>query len=74
MPLNVPAQVTIYHSNLSSIKLNATVVRNEENGVGMQVTNLTASSFVQLRNIIIDNTHDPDVALMETYNMLKCIN
>jgi PilZ domain len=74
MPLHVPVQVTIYHSNLTSIKINATVVRNEENGVGIEITNVTASSFVQLRKIIIDETHDPDTALAETYKMLRYIN
>jgi hypothetical protein len=74
IPLNVPVKVTIYHSNLTAIKLNAAVVRNEENGVGMQITNVTASSFVKLRNIIIDNTNDPNVALLEMYKMLKYIN
>jgi hypothetical protein len=74
MPLNVPVQVTIYHSNLTSIKLNATVVRNEDTGVGMQITNVTTSSFVKLRDIIIDQTHDPDAVLVETYKMLKYIN
>ena len=74
IPLNVPVQITLSHSNLSSLKLNAVAVRKEENGVGVQITNLTASSFVQLRNIIIDYTNDPDAALLETYKMLKYIN
>ena len=38
IPLNIPVNVTIYHSNQSSLKVKAWVVRREENGVGLQNT------------------------------------
>ena len=74
IPLNIPVNVTVYHSNMPSLKVNAWVVRKEENGVGLQINNLNVNSFVQLRNIISENCNDQDVVLQETYKMLECIN
>lgn len=74
IPLNIPVHVTVYHSNLSSLKVNAWVVRREENGVGLQIKDLNVDSFVQLRNIITENCKDQGAVLQETYKMLKCIN
>ena len=74
IPLNIPVHVTVYHSNQSSLKVNAWVVRREENGVGLQINNLNVNSFVQLRNIVTENSKDQGVVLQETYKMLECIN
>ena len=74
IPLNIPVQVTVYHSNLRSLKVNAWVVRREENGVGLQINNMNVNSFVQLRNIVTENSKDQDAVLQETYKMLDCIN
>jgi hypothetical protein len=74
IPLNIPVHVTVYHSNMSSLKVNACVVRSEESGVGLQINNLNVNSFVQLRNIITENSTDQDAVLQETYKMLECIN
>lgn len=74
IPLNIPVQVTIYNSNQSSLKATAWVVRREENGVGLQINSLNVDSFVQLRNIVTENSKDQGAILQETYKMLKCIH
>ena len=74
IPLNTPVNVTVYHSNQSSLKFNAWVVRREENGVGLQINDLSVDSFVQLRNIVTENSNDQGAVLQETYKMLKCIS
>jgi hypothetical protein len=74
LPLNMPVNVTVYNSNLPSLKVNALVVRREENGVGLQISNLNVNSFVQLREIIRENCNDRNVVLQETFKMLECIN
>jgi hypothetical protein len=73
IPLDIPVNVTVYHSNMSSLKVNARVVRREESGVGLQINNLNVNSFVQLRNIVSDIIKDQGAVMQETYKMLKCI-
>jgi hypothetical protein len=73
IPLNVPVNVTVYHSNQASLKVNAKVVRKEGNGVGLQINNLNVNSFVQLRNLVTDNCSDKGAVMQETFKMLKCI-
>ena len=72
-PLNVPVHVTVYHSELSSFKVNARVVRRGANGIGLQITKLNIDSFVQLRDLVAEKSQDQGAILQETYKMLKCI-
>ena len=73
LPLNVPVHVTVYHSDLSSFKVDARVVRREENGIGLQISNLSIDSFVKLRDLVAEQSKDHGAILQETYKMLKCI-
>lgn len=73
IPLNVPLNVTVYHTNQVSLKVNAKVVRKEMNGVGLQINNLNVNSFVQLRNLVTENCSDKGAVMQETFKMLKCI-
>jgi len=73
LPLNVPVHVTLHHSSQSSFKVNAHVVRKEANGVGLQITNLNVSSFVQLRDVVAEKCNDYAKLMTETLSMLKCI-
>ena len=74
VPLNTPVNVTVYHANNASIKFSARVVRKEANGVGVQIDNLNADAFSQLRDIVSENSNDPEQVMQETYGMLKFIN
>ena len=73
IPLNTPVNVTVYHSSHSSLKFNANVVRREANGVGLQINNLNANTFAQLRDIVATNSNNPNQVMQETYSMLGCI-
>jgi hypothetical protein len=73
IPLNTPVNVTLYHSNQSSLKVNAKVVRREESGVGLLIDRLNANSFAQLRDIVADNSNNRGAVMQETYKMLQCI-
>lgn len=73
IPLNAPVNVTVYHTNQVSLKVNAQVVRKGQNGVGLQINNLNVNSFVQLRNLVTDRCNDKGAVLQETFKMLKCI-
>ena len=74
LPLNIPVDVTVYHSNSTSLKVNACVVWREKDGVGLQINNLDVDSFSQLRDIVTENSIDRGAILQETYKMLKCID
>jgi len=73
VPLNTPVNVTVHHSSHSSFKFNANVVRKEANGVGLQINNLNATSFAQLRDIVAKNSMNSEKVMQETYKMLGCI-
>jgi len=74
IPLNTPVHVTVYDSSLSSLKVNARAVWREEGGVGLQINKLNVDTFVQLRDIVTENSNDRGSVLQETYKMLKCID
>jgi hypothetical protein len=73
LPLDIPVHVTVNHSNQPSLNVNARVVRREECGFALQIHNLNVDSFVQLRNIVTDNSKDKGAVMRETFKMLKCI-
>lgn len=73
IPLNIPVNVTVYHSSQSSLKFNAKAVRREQYGVGLQIDGLNANSFAQLRDIVAKNSVDSGKVMQETYKMLNCI-
>jgi len=74
IPLNIPVHVTIYNANQPSLRVNARVVRREHNGVGLKINYLDVNSFVQLRKIMTEFSHDPGAITQETFKMLKCIH
>lgn len=74
IPIDIPVHVTIYDSNLSSLKVNARVVRRESSGVGLSINYLDVNTFVQLRKIVTNYSKDPGSVTQETFKMLKCIH
>lgn len=74
IPLNIPVHVTVYNANQPSLRVNARVVRKENNGVGLKINYLDVNSFVQLRKIITEFSNDPGAITQETFKMLKCIH
>jgi len=74
IPFQIPVQVTAYLSSNSSFKLHATVVRHEKTGLGLQITQIDAHSFKNLRNIVAQQYIDQDTLMRETYKMVGCIN
>lgn len=74
VPVNVPVNVTVYHSDRSSFKVNAMVVRQGDHGIGIQITGLNVDSFAHLRDIVAKQSKDQGIVLQETFKMLKYIN
>ena len=73
IPLGIPVNVTVYHSNQSSLKFDAKVVRIEESGVGLLIDCLNANSFAKLCDIVAENSSNRSVVMQETYGMLQYI-
>jgi hypothetical protein len=71
IPLDIPVDVTVYQSILAPITVSARVVRRGVNGVSVQIDNLSIGSFVQLRNIVSENSTDQQKIMQETFNILK---
>jgi hypothetical protein len=73
LPLNAPVNITVHNLVNTFFKVNASVVRKEEDGVGLQISSLSADSFAHLRDIVSDKSYDSDKVMQETFSMLKCI-
>jgi hypothetical protein len=73
LPLHAPVNVTVHHLENSLFKVNASVVRKEPDGVGLQISSLSADSFMHLRDIVTDKSCDSNKVMQETFRMLKCI-
>lgn len=73
LPLDNPLEVTIYQSPNSSINLQASVVRTEQNGLGMKINGVDVNSFVRLRDIVSNQCNDQTLLMNETYKMVNCI-
>jgi len=74
IPVNDPVEVTVYYSHNSSINLHASVVRREENGIGMQINRMDVLSFVHLRDVVAMQCNDQNLIMRETYKMADCIH
>jgi len=74
VPVNVPVNITVYHSDRSSFKVNAKVVRQGDQGIGIQITGLNVESFVRLRDLVAQQSHEEGIVLRETFKMLKYID
>ncbi len=71
--VNAPVSITVHNPANSFFKVNVSVVRKEEEGVGLQISSLSADSFAHLRDIVSDKSYDSDKVMQETFSMLKCI-
>jgi hypothetical protein len=72
IPLNKPVYLTVHLSN-KSLNVHAKVIRKEEDGVCLQINNLSINSFVLLRDIVVESSQDHVAVLQETYKILKSI-
>ena len=61
-------EVTIYQSQNSSIYLHASVVRTEEDGLGMKI------SKVRLRDVVSEQCNDQRILMNETIKIASCIH
>lgn len=74
VPANAPVNITVYNTDRSSFKVNATVVWQGDSGIGIQITGLNVDSFARLRDIIATKSKDQAAVLQETFKMLKYIS
>jgi hypothetical protein len=73
LPLNTTVEITVYHSPVSSFRLNANVVRSDNIGLGMQIKQIDAHSFVRLQDVVAKHSNDQDLIMRETHRMARCI-
>lgn len=73
IPLSNPVHVTITAHPYNDIGMDARVIRQDENGVGLEVNKMTVESFVRLRDMIMHQAADPDVVMNEVYKVVSCI-
>lgn len=74
IPLHTPVEVTVYNSQNSSIYLNASVVRCEDAGLGIQICGMDVNSFVHLRNAVTMHCNDHNLIMKETFKVANCIH
>jgi hypothetical protein len=73
LPLNAPVHVKIHNSRQTFFNFNASVVRKEVNGVGLQILSISANSFAHLREIVSEKSYEYDQIMLETHDMMECI-
>jgi len=73
IPLNIPLEVTVYHTPNNSIRLLANVVRQDVSGVGIQIKEMDTNSFVKLKNVIEEHCDDLELILHETIKVASSI-
>ena len=73
IPLKNPVDVTVNAYPYTDIAMDARVIRQGENGVGLVIERMTVESFVRLRDMIMHQATDPDVVMNEVYKVVSCI-
>ena len=73
VPLREPVHVTLNAYPYTDISMDARVVRQGENAVGLELSKMTVESFVRLRDMIMHQATDPDVVMNEVYKVVTCI-
>jgi hypothetical protein len=72
--LHDPIQITIHLAGETSdleIKLNGTVVRMTDEGIGIQFDKVDLDSFIHLRNIVAYNSGDEDKVMDEFFTFVN---
>ncbi len=57
-------------SSMLSIRLKGRVVRQTEAGIGVEFLEMDLDSFIHLRNIVAQNSDDPDAVYEEYYQSI----
>jgi PilZ domain len=74
LSLDTVVEITVYRPPDSSFRVQANVVRCEENGLGLQIKGIDVNSFVHLRDLVTTQCKDHELIMRETYRMAGCIH
>ena len=74
IPLGHPLDVTVYPTSKTSFTLQASAVRQEDAGLGMQILGMDVLSFVFLRNTVTQQCNDHDKVMRETFKVIRYIH
>ena len=74
IPLNTPLDVTVHPDSKASFNLQASAVRCNGTGLGMQIREMDVMSFVHIRNAVALHCNDHDEVMRETYKVVGCIH
>lgn len=55
LPLHIPVEAKVHHSIDKSLDFHATVVRLDENGLGLLIDKMDVDSLVYLRNLLAEH-------------------
>lgn len=74
VPLYKPIKVTLVSGQAPPIQVSARAVREDgSGGVGIKISSIDVSSFVNLRNFITKECNDFNRIMSETFRMVDCI-
>ena len=74
LPLNEEVQIEIWMSDepaTSKVKTKATVVRHQDNGMGLEFGAMEFDAFFALQDIISHVSGSPDIAAREFFNFVN---
>ena len=70
----MPLDVTVHPDSSTSFNVQASAVRNNGTGLGMQIREMDVMSFVHLRNAVALQCDDYDEIISETYKVVRFIH
>ena len=74
IPLHMPLDVTVHPGSNAAFKLQASAVRGNGTGLGMQIRAMDVMSFVHLRNAVALHCSDHNEVMRETYKVVRYIH
>jgi len=71
IPLNTPVEVSVHHALDTSLDMSATVVRQGEAGLGMQIDRMDIKSLAYIRNLVAQECENQEQVMQETKKMVS---
>lgn len=71
LPLHVPVEAKVHHSIDKSLDFNATVVRLDDNGLGLLINSMDVDSLVYLKKLLAEHSGDQDKVNQEISKVVQ---
>ncbi len=74
LPLHEPVEVSVHHSIDKSMDFAATVVRLDDNGLGLLIDKMDVDSLVYLKKLLVEHSGDHEKASNEVRKQVQLMH